>query len=342
MNYQTCKYRHWTQGAVECYKRGCVCKGCETFELIGNQCRMKAAVIELVKNVGPPPDNFKEKDEYSRREINSLELTASETNVRDLLLQGLNYKQVAEKLSISLATVKTHVAKIFEKKNYHSLQDLLVGENKRQDKEIIEHVITKNQEDPKPKNNERIEKDMIKINTKKKFFDADLNYSYGQSYIKIIDAIKKGYTTNNDIASVIGINGNLLSVKYRDFCRTLEDKNLLNGLEGKTYLQKIVSFVNKRMSKIEEKPYIPAPGDIVTEQINVPVKRKTDADYIKELTDENERLRERLSELESQPKPYIDFDEIRHKIQTKIDMLQAKLNALELLERELTNDNIHL
>ena len=47
--------RSWTQGAIDCYNRGCVCKGCITFEIVGYKCHMKAAVFELVKKFGAPP-----------------------------------------------------------------------------------------------------------------------------------------------------------------------------------------------------------------------------------------------------------------------------------------------
>lgn len=53
-------YRHWSTGAIECYERNCVCKGCPTFDLIGKQCRMKQSVLSLVKNVGTPDTDPKQ------------------------------------------------------------------------------------------------------------------------------------------------------------------------------------------------------------------------------------------------------------------------------------------
>lgn len=58
-------------------------------------------------------------------------LTEKENIIIDLLLNGLSYKQIAEKLVISSTTVKTYIANIFSKRNYHSLQELLVQEFKR-------------------------------------------------------------------------------------------------------------------------------------------------------------------------------------------------------------------
>lgn len=55
-------------------------------------------------------------------------LTKTENTVLEMLLQGLNYQQIAEKIPISITTVKTHIANIFQKRNYHSLQELLFNE----------------------------------------------------------------------------------------------------------------------------------------------------------------------------------------------------------------------
>lgn len=55
-------------------------------------------------------------------------LTEMEQTTLDLLLQGLNYQQIAEKIPIALTTVKTHVNHIFQKRGYNSLQNLLVAE----------------------------------------------------------------------------------------------------------------------------------------------------------------------------------------------------------------------
>jgi hypothetical protein len=49
----------WTNAAIDCYKRGCVCSGCyfENFFTDEHQkCQMKFAVIELVKKFGRPKE----------------------------------------------------------------------------------------------------------------------------------------------------------------------------------------------------------------------------------------------------------------------------------------------
>ncbi len=49
--------RRWTISAIECWKRGGVCRGCiyEDFFKSLKRCRMKSTIIELVKKIGPPP-----------------------------------------------------------------------------------------------------------------------------------------------------------------------------------------------------------------------------------------------------------------------------------------------
>ena len=45
---------HWTKTAIECYKRGCVCKGCQVKKMISEKCLMKYSVIRLVREIGRP------------------------------------------------------------------------------------------------------------------------------------------------------------------------------------------------------------------------------------------------------------------------------------------------
>ena len=49
--------RRWTQTAIDCYKRGCVCQGCfykDFFKDSVQRCQMKSSVIELVRVLGKP------------------------------------------------------------------------------------------------------------------------------------------------------------------------------------------------------------------------------------------------------------------------------------------------
>ena len=49
--------RRWTNTALECYKRGCVCDGCfyrDFFNGSSQKCQMKASVLELVRVLRKP------------------------------------------------------------------------------------------------------------------------------------------------------------------------------------------------------------------------------------------------------------------------------------------------
>lgn len=47
--------QRWTQSAIECYKRKCICKDCPIKKiLLSQKCQMKKCVLELVKVFGRP------------------------------------------------------------------------------------------------------------------------------------------------------------------------------------------------------------------------------------------------------------------------------------------------
>lgn len=64
-------------------------------------------VVDMFKQYIPP-----EKEKFS--------LTARESEVLALLVDGLNYAMIAEKLFISLDTVRNHIRHIYEKLHVHS------------------------------------------------------------------------------------------------------------------------------------------------------------------------------------------------------------------------------
>lgn len=47
----------WTQGSIDCYKRGCNCNGCYVKDMLETRCDMKRAVMELIRKFGLPPEN---------------------------------------------------------------------------------------------------------------------------------------------------------------------------------------------------------------------------------------------------------------------------------------------
>lgn len=63
-------------------------------------------------------------------------LTNTEEKVYSLLSQGLNDKEIADKLFIGVSTVRTHKKNIFKKTGIHSLQELLAERIKELEIEV--------------------------------------------------------------------------------------------------------------------------------------------------------------------------------------------------------------
>ena len=70
--YNSKSVRRWTQTAMECYKRGCVCSGCSIYEQIfgpeGRKCQMKGAVLESVRKLGIPEELIKTQEQNIKEE----------------------------------------------------------------------------------------------------------------------------------------------------------------------------------------------------------------------------------------------------------------------------------
>lgn len=57
--------------------------------------------------------------------INIAPLTKKETEIYNLMIQGLNPQEIADKLILQRCTIATHITHIFQKKNVWSTQQLL-------------------------------------------------------------------------------------------------------------------------------------------------------------------------------------------------------------------------
>lgn len=95
--------KSWTEGSIFCYKRGCNCQGCYVKDLMESQrCRMKAAVIELVKKFGKPPEN-------------ELHLSHSQQKIIDAILAGCNNKkEIAETTGLNIDCVQAALSNMYD------------------------------------------------------------------------------------------------------------------------------------------------------------------------------------------------------------------------------------
>ena len=94
----------------------------------------KIQTIIVEKEVYPTqPDDFK----INEAELKKLNLTNREYEILQLLTQGCSNAEIAEKLFLSLSTVKTHISNLFVKMDVKSRTQALEKANRLK---IIPHV----------------------------------------------------------------------------------------------------------------------------------------------------------------------------------------------------------
>jgi len=74
--------------------------------------------IRIVKLILPVSDEDFIKDNYT--------LTRCEKSVLEHLIKGLQYKEIASKLFISIETVKCHIRNIYQKLNVHNRSEATI------------------------------------------------------------------------------------------------------------------------------------------------------------------------------------------------------------------------
>lgn len=99
------KYRRWSPGAIDCYNRGCNCNGCLTDQIMEQRCRMKYAVIELVKTLGPPKI-------YNTNFIPGA-TEQEEAIIRAIVEGASDLKQIAENFELSERTIKPRLYSLY-------------------------------------------------------------------------------------------------------------------------------------------------------------------------------------------------------------------------------------
>lgn len=195
--------------------------------------------------------------------------------------------------------------------------------------------------------------------------DNDLNLDYPNYCAKLIDAVKKGYESYDDLEKASGQNRKLLSVYFDGFHKFLLTNKLIQ-MSDKSKRQAVIDFIQSRLCdtnyKQNEQPAqiheqnttIHEQNTTIHEQ-NTPPNEQPQvsvtksamisriADLSKQCTalmSENDKLRERIKELENQPKQTVDFTEAKQKLHAQIEQLQTQLNAIEIAERMIQNNSI--
>lgn len=81
--------------------------------------------IQIAKSKDIQLVNNQDKNVININNLSTFNLSPREKEVLELLLSGFSYKQIASKLNISMATAKTHIARIYEKTGCGSKIELM-------------------------------------------------------------------------------------------------------------------------------------------------------------------------------------------------------------------------
>ena len=99
------KLRRWTKSAIDCYNRGCVCKGCEYQKILSCHCRMKLTVLELVRLLGKPENIKHTAEDITKKQLEYLyvEKRLRQTDIfRILHIDRFELLELLEKYEIPL------------------------------------------------------------------------------------------------------------------------------------------------------------------------------------------------------------------------------------------------
>ena len=314
--------RLWTESAIDCYKRDGKCKGCPTKAILETECTMKQTVIELVRQYGEPPDN-----PYFDW------ATESQNKVITAIIEG---HTTLEDIS-TVTGLKRPESQILSAFPYFREMGFKPNSYRTKLTDLIRYIAEKygtctriNEKNSKNKNGEN-----------KMYLDEDLKVQYPEKYCHVMDAIKKGYTTQAAIARESGMNPNSVWFTLGWLARFF--KLSTNEVSAKTAL---IDFVQKRLVDVhrgeaEDIPTETLPQNtaveppkainaqhVETEKTANPKMETQYIDTIAELKAENAELKAKIAELEKGS----TFSAIKQKIKDKIETLNKQLELIEGIE----------
>lgn len=215
------KTRRWTPSAIECYKRGCVCKGCLIQDLMEQKCRMKASVVALVKDLGAPPDDITPLIPGAKDgEIKIINAIADGADTREL---------IAELLDTSINSVQSLLSNIYALAENNGA--FFPNDGKKFD-DLVRYIKTLKGD---------------------KMYDKDLDLEYSNYFAPVIDCVKKGYTTPKDISERTKIKNSTISVTFINLFNFLADKGLIKDSAEKSKRVAVINFITQRLMDTYEK-----------------------------------------------------------------------------------------
>lgn len=208
--------RRWTPTAINCYRRGGICRGCEISKLkLSVKCQMKKSVLALVRKFGRPPDKIK---------LFGCDLDEGEQKVLSKLQEN------------PLITKK-------EIKNDKALYTLI-------------ELCKLNGFNPPLIKNQLIylteflrAKGIIEDRT---MFDEDLKIELPQSLIPIAEAMKKGYSDYDNLARETGKSKHLLSVNLPAFLAKIKNQLPDTIFKGESVREQVYNFIQERLFDLNE------------------------------------------------------------------------------------------
>lgn len=313
------KYRRWSPSAIDCYnRRGCVCDGCLTGQIMEQRCRMKYAVIELVKTLGPPKI-------YNTNFIPGA-TEQEEAIIRAIVEGASDLKQIAENLELSERTIKPRLCSLYRLIEDQGYQ-FKTSKQRNRLPEFIEYIKALQPKDDTPTQNSILDEETV-LKGNSIMYDEDLKLEYANYLAPIIDAIKKGYERLVDIEKQTGIPQTSISAGINQFAHRLEKLGLIKFKKEIGSRQTVINFIQSRLLDPEYKE------ETKTEQLSDNDKSKDNT----ELRAENEQLRKRIEELEKQTQTVVkcDLSSFKEKINQDIQLLNQKLKLIEELEKDMS------
>lgn len=303
------KYRRWSPGAIDCYNRGCVCNGCLTGKIMEQRCRMKSAVIELVKTLGPPKI-------YTTNFIPGA--TEQEENIVRAIVEGASdLKQIAENLELNEITIKPRLYSL-----YRLIEDQGYQFKTRKNRlpEFIAYVKTLQPNDDIHAPSITLDEE-TELKGNSIMYDEDLKLEYANYLAPIIDAIKKGYERPIDIEKQTGIPQTSISAALNQFTHRLEKLGYVTLHKEISSRQTVINFIQSRLLDPEYKE------EIKTEQLsdNDKSKEKIAIDFQFDLT---EPYTEREAEIIDLLLNGLNYNQIAQKLVVSITTVKTHIKSI--------------
>ena len=219
----------WTQSAVDCYSRNCICKDCPTYELIGDSCQMKNTVRLLVQKFGKPP-------EIPKGIFPGM--TFPEVQITNAILKGCKTTaEIADEIGFAKGSVNGYLSGLY-------VLCELDGYKFKKGNEKFEEFVQYIQDKFSTKEDKKGEKNM---------FDQDLNLEYPNFLEKLVDALKKGYTEYGELEDETDIRRGTLSVYFDNLFKLLAERNLVDTNSKQSRRLSVIEFIQTRLCDQHQK-----------------------------------------------------------------------------------------